>query len=101
LGGHEITQSTSLECPVTRSKRAVLLVAVPALSVGWVVPLYLAATSYLSGAEDWLFRIGTGGGAFKVSRFIGTDIMLPIALGWFAVVIAGWTTFGTWQLTKR
>jgi len=85
-----------------RAGRAVLLLVVPLLSAGWVWPLYCAVRGYFSGVEEWLFQIATqNGGAFKISRFIGADIELAIALGWLALVVVGWTAVATWRLTKK
>jgi hypothetical protein len=72
-----------------------IAILVGLLSAGWIVPLYLAASAYLSGFEH-LLRGTEGANSFPYFDF-GRDA-LRMGSTWCLVSAGCWLTFGAYRL---
>jgi hypothetical protein len=83
--------------PAVRAQATDWLIAilVGLLSIGWIVPLYLAASAYLSGFE-LLLRTTEVANSFPYFDF-GRDT-LWMGSTWCLVSAVCWSTFGAYRL---
>lgn len=72
------------------------------LSTGWLLPLYLSVSSYLSWANAEAWPLLTGGHPHNSFPYLAfSQQALAIGFCWLAVAIGFWSVFGFQRLRAR